>query len=152
MAPGVSKGVSPLRVLAVTGGLCLAGGVVGAVVGAALFGIFGLVTRGINGLWFPEGYAVAALLGGFLGGVLIPLSAWTFLRRVPFGRVFGVTTLGTAAGCVLGLFASGLNPFVGLYGAIGGYAAAVAYLFGSSRREFAASLRPRTERVIGPES
>jgi hypothetical protein len=134
MAPGVSKGASPLRILAVTGGLCLAGGLVGALVGLALVGIYGLVADGPGGLPFGFGYVLAAVLGAGFGGVLVPVSAWTLLRRVSFGRVFAVTALGTAAGCFAGLLASSLNPFIGMFGGVAGYCAAAAYLYWRSRR------------------
>jgi hypothetical protein len=87
-----------------------------------LLAILSLVVDGRGGFpYIVEAYALAAAVGGVLGGVLVPVSAWMLLRRVPFGLVFAGASLGTAAGGTLGLLLSGLDPLMAVAGAVGGY-------------------------------
>jgi hypothetical protein len=135
MAPVVANRVSATRALGVTAALCLTGGVVGAVLGVGLLGILSLVVDGRGGFpYIVEAYGLAAVVGGVLGGVLVPVSAWTLLRRVPFGHVFAGASIGTAAGGTLGLLLSGLDPLMAVAGAVGGYLISAAYLYRRSRR------------------
>ncbi|HEY0151901.1 MAG TPA: hypothetical protein VGB92_07885 [Longimicrobium sp.] len=134
MSPDVAKRVSPTRALGVTAALCLAGGVVGALLGVGLLAILSLVVDGRGGFpYIVEAYALAAAVGGVLGGVLVPVSAWTLLRRVPFGLVFAGASAGTAAGGTLGLLLSGLDPLMAVAGAVSGYLVSAAYLYRRSR-------------------
>lgn len=131
--------VSPARALGVTAALCVTGGLAGAVLGVCLLAILSLAVDGRGGFpYVVQAYALAAAVGGVLGGVLVPLSAWTLLRRVPFGLVFAGASAGTAAGGTLGLLLSGLDPLMAVAGAVGGYLLSAAYLYRRSRR--AASL------------
>ena len=134
MSP-IANGVSPARALAVTAALCLAGGAVGAGLGVCLLAILSLVVDGPGGFpYVVQAYALAAAVGGVLGGVLVPVSAWTLLRRVPFGLVFAGASAGTAAGGTLGLLLSGHDPLDAVAGAVGGYLLSAVYLYRRSRR------------------
>lgn len=131
----VANRVSSARALVVTAALCLAGGVAGAGLGVCLLAILSLVVDGPGGFpYVVQAYAVAGAVGGVLGGVLVPVSAWTLLRRVPLGLVFAGASAGTAAGGTLGLLLSGLDPLVAVAGAVGGYLLSAAILYGRSRR------------------
>jgi hypothetical protein len=142
MSPAAPNGVSPARALGVTAALCVAGGAVGALLGACLLAILSLAVDGPGGFpYVVQAYGLAAAVGGVLGGVLVPLSAWTLLRRVPFGLVFAGASAGTAAGGTLGLLLSGLNPLTAVAGAVAGYLLFAAYLYRRSRR--VVSLSPR---------
>lgn len=135
MAPNVANRVSPGRAVGVTAALCLAGGAVGAFLGACLLAILGLVVDGPGGFpYVVQAYVMAGGIGGVLGGVLVPLSAWTLLRRVPFGLVFAGLSAGTAAGGTLGLLLSGINPIMAVAGAVGGYLLSAAFLYSRSQR------------------
>ena len=139
--------MSPARAFGVTAALCLAGGAVGAALGVCLLAILSLVADGPGGCpYVVQAYALAAAVGGVLGGVLIPVSAWTLLRRVPFGLVFAGASLGTAAGGTLGLLLSGLDPLVAVGGAVGGYLLSAAYLHRRSRRAVASEAGLRSSR------
>jgi hypothetical protein len=89
------------RILAVTAGLSLTGFVLGAVLGALLFGAASVVAAGVRpNLALP---VLSAALGcGVLGLVLAPLAAWTLMRHVPLWRALGETALGTALGGIAG--------------------------------------------------
>jgi hypothetical protein len=63
-------------------------------------------------------------LGALLGGVLLPITAWLFLRRVPIGLAVLGTLLGTVVGGALGwiLFSGADQIRGGLAGAFAGFA------------------------------
>ena len=89
------------RILAVTAGLSVTGFVLGAVLGALLFGAAAALAAGARSdLEFPV--IGAALRFGLLGLVLAPLAAWTLMRHVPLWRALGETALGTALGGIAG--------------------------------------------------
>jgi len=116
-----ARSISPIRVVAVTGGLAIAGAVVGAGLGAAVVGVWGLVVAGPRALWEnPQSYGFAAMVGAVVGLVLAPPVAWLLLRRVPLGRAILETAAGTALGATAGLLLSGFHPYYGLAGACGG--------------------------------
>ncbi len=134
MSPAVANRVSPGRAVGVTAALCLAGGTVGTFLGACLLAILGLVVDGPGAFpYVVQAYVIAGGIGGVLGGVLVPLSAWTLLRRVPFGLVFAGLSVGTAAGGTLELLLSGINPIMAVAGAVGGYLLSAALLYWRSR-------------------
>ena len=89
------------RILAVTAGLSLTGFLLGAALGALIFGAASMIAAGIrSNLALP---VLAAALGcGALGLVLAPLAAWTLMRHVPLWRALGETALGTALGGIAG--------------------------------------------------
>ena len=130
------------RVLAVTGGLAVAGLVVGAVVGVGVAGAFialSLLTRS-GGVWnVGSTLLFSAMFGGALGLVLGPLAAWLLMRHVPIGRALGQTALGTAIGSFLGLllvmFPVLLIPFPPLVLGLAGFAAAAVRLRITHRRK-----------------
>lgn len=129
----VSKSV---LVAGVTTGLVLAGASSGAVLGCALLWVLGVAVDGFGG--FPHArsaYLLAALAGAPLGGLGIPLLAWSVLRDVPFISIVAGTMLGAVAGGTAGLLASGLNTNVALAGTVLGFAAgAVALRLKAGRR------------------
>ena len=73
-------------------------------------------------------YGFAALLGGLCGLLIGPLAAFGLLRRVPLGRLFGETILGTFLGSVLAVVLRPHVPFGILWFAVGGLVVAVAHL------------------------
>ena len=89
------------RILAVTAGLSVTGFLLGAALGALLFGAASVIAAGIRpALALP---VLSAALGcGILGLVLAPLAAWTLMRHVPLWRALGETALGTALGGIAG--------------------------------------------------
>lgn len=95
---------SPARVAAVTGGLMVAGGLLGAI--AAAMGAAIAVTITDRALAPFAVVAWAAIIGGVLGAPLLPATSFLLLRRVPLGMSFVGTTLGTAAGGIVGWIAA----------------------------------------------
>lgn len=87
------------RVLAVTGGLVVAGALFGAVAAVA-----GLAVLSIFYGDFPDalGLGAGALAGAALGAVSAPAAGWLLLRRVPLGKAIAWTTLSTVLGGVAG--------------------------------------------------
>jgi hypothetical protein len=116
------------RIAKVVVGIAATSAAVGALTGvvsaAALLAVFDGV-RGV--LAGGDAYGIAAAIGAGCGVVLGPLASFGFLRRVPLGRLFLETALGTIAGGVVGLLLS-----TGIIGALGvatvGFAAAGARL------------------------
>src|ERR1051325_3924692 len=90
-----------LRIAAVTGGLLVAGAVAGTVAAEAAFlvaAVFSHTGEVIN----RQSLLTAGSTGALLGGVLLPITAWIFLRRVPLGLAVLGTLLGTVVGGTLG--------------------------------------------------
>lgn len=89
------------RIIAVTAGLSVVGFILGAALGALIFGAASIVAAGVRPtLALP---VVSAAMGcGALGLVLAPLAAWTLMRHVPLWRALGETALGTALGGIIG--------------------------------------------------
>ncbi|HEV7589035.1 MAG TPA: hypothetical protein VGO40_13035 [Longimicrobium sp.] len=119
-----------LRIFAVTAGLLAAGAVAGALAaaGALLIGLWVSGERvGGSG---TEMFGFAAMVGAFFGGLLLPATAWIFLRRVPLGLAVLGTLLGTIVGGALGwVIRMGPNEIQGgLVGAFAGFAAAALLL------------------------
>jgi hypothetical protein len=108
------------RIAAVTAGLMVAGGVFGTIAGMAVLMAWGLAEGDAIGLAdLGPLLGLSLVLGGGLGAVLGPLSAWLLMRHVPLGVAVGGTTLGTLAGGVIGLIATA-DPFVAMsYGVAG---------------------------------
>ena len=115
MLPAYRPSISPSRVLAVTGGLLLAGGVVGGLVGGGLLGIFAAIEQiAGSGRGLPPlrvfGFATGA--GAVIGAVTGPPLAWLLLRRVPIGKAL----LHTGVGSVIGGLLGGVLAFTGIAG------------------------------------
>ena len=90
------------RVLLVTAGLVVTGAVVGAVLGAAVMGLWVWVFRAT--LDFNDHHFLIGAVGGaFLGAILAPTASWLFMRHVPLGRALWHTTVGTLLGAICGL-------------------------------------------------
>lgn len=102
------------RILAVTGGLMVAGAVFGGIAGATALGIaVALTDRIANAADFGM-LAFAAWFGAIVGAVAAPAAGWLLLRRVPLGRAVGWTTLGAVTGGIGGwLLAIALRSEVG---------------------------------------
>jgi hypothetical protein len=116
------------RIVKVAAGVAVTSAVVGAVAGVVSAAVLLAVFDGVRGvLGGGDAYGIAAAIGGGCGVVLGPLASFGFLRRVPLGRLFLETALGTIAGGVIGLLMS-----TGIAGALGvatvGFAAAGARL------------------------
>jgi hypothetical protein len=91
--------VSPARAVAVTAGLVVVGGLVGAVCGAiALL----TLTWWLSGEVYLVNIALGALFGFPTGAVLAPVLGWGLLRQVPLGRAIGHCAIGTTLGGLLG--------------------------------------------------
>jgi len=89
----------PLRIVAVTLGLVVAGAVFGAIAGALALAI-SLTVMG------TEVFALtfAAFVGGVLGAVTAPVLGWLLLRNVPLGQMFAGSVGGTVVGGIVGWF------------------------------------------------
>ena len=112
------------RVVVVTLSIAAVGAVIGGVVGLMVFLVWGLPLLSDGLPLDGAGY------GAMLGSVLAPITAWTFLRRVPLGKSLLHATIGTTIGTVLGLVVARLGftsiaffP-AGLIGALVGFLAA----------------------------
>jgi hypothetical protein len=95
----------PIRVLAVTVVLALAGAASGGFAGAIALATV-MVLRG-DVAYFSEFLAleIAGEVGAVLGLISAPLVVWVMLRRVPLGRVFLWLTSSAALGGIFGWFA-----------------------------------------------
>jgi hypothetical protein len=113
-----------LRIAAVTGGLLVAGAIAGAIAADAAFVIAQVIEGGVLSLIGLEPLIFVGALGALLGGVLLPITAWLFLRRVPIGLAVLGTLLGTVVGGALGwiLFSGADQIRGGLAGAFAGFA------------------------------
>jgi hypothetical protein len=92
----------PLRIIAVTLGLAVAGGVLGGVAGALGLAIAIAVTEGPAAAADATLLAFAAYVGAVLGAVSGPVAAWVLLRHVPLGHLFTGSVAGTVIGGVAG--------------------------------------------------
>jgi hypothetical protein len=117
------------RIAVITGSIAVIGALIGGVLGAGLLAVWAL-RLGVRGADFLEGALFGAGVGAGLGAVLAPITAWTFLRRVPLGRALAQTAIGTTLGAAVGLVVGGfgLATFnslpAGLVGALIGFLAA----------------------------
>ena len=104
--------------------ITLAGAAAGALAGVATGALLAVAYGGSQALVVPELYAFAGGLGATCGAVLGPAAAFGFMRRVPLGRLFAETTLGTIFGGLAGfLLGVGLVGVIGV-AALGFFAAA----------------------------
>src|SRR6185436_9555761 len=122
-----------LRIFAVTAGLLAAGAVLGALAAVAALAI-GLAASGEPVGWVShtdrEMMSIVAILGALFGGVLLPATAWIFLRRVPLGLALLGTLVGTVVGGALGWVVGMRHDPIqgGLIGAFAGFAGAALLL------------------------
>jgi hypothetical protein len=100
-----------LKIAAVSVGLLAGGALFGAIaavialfVGVAVTGHLGEVLRGE---WLPM-LVIAGGVGAFFGGILLPVTGFTLLRRVPLGLTAVGTVLGTIVGGAAGWALSAL--------------------------------------------
>ena len=132
------------RILAVTLGLSVAGAAFGALAGAVALALSLALTASTDilrpDIW--QVFAIPATIGAIFGAVGAPAAGWLFLRRVPLGKVFMWTAIGTAAGGVAGWLvgvalraaANGPPPLFGdevisaILGAVAGFLIAVVVL------------------------
>jgi hypothetical protein len=120
----------PLRIAAVTAGLLAAGAIAGAIAAMVAVAIGLAITDGPITLHNGEPLIFAGFAGALFGGVLLPVTAWIFLRRVPLGLALLGTLLGTIVGGVAGwvLAPGGFPVQGGVWGAIAGFALAALLL------------------------
>ena len=100
------------RVLVVTGGLSVAGGLVGAICGAATIIAIAAIEGGLGGLvshGFLNILGLCAGFGAIVGMIGAPTVGWGLLRRVPLGRAIAFTAAGSVVGAVVGELARGLT-------------------------------------------
>jgi hypothetical protein len=115
------------RNLAITGGLAIFGAAAGAIAGALVAVLAISLSLGPLEALDLELLGFGATLGAPLGAVLLPISGWLLMRRVPLGRAMLGTMLGAIAGGLMGWFAP-LHIDVldrALFGAFVGFATAV---------------------------
>jgi hypothetical protein len=94
-----------LRVLTITFGLACAGALFGGLAGGVGLAIALFVDPR---RWYAgsfESYQLVVCVGAALGTAGAPAVTWVMLRRVPFGRLFALLTLGTLAAAVFGWLA-----------------------------------------------
>lgn len=118
-----------LRIVAVTGGLLAGGAVAGALAAVAAVLIAVAVTGpGMESDWEP--LLFIASVGALFGGVLLPITAWLFLRRVPLGLALLGTVVGTILGGSLGWILRRGGDVIegGVIGAFAGFALAALLL------------------------
>jgi len=120
-----------LRIVLVALGLMLSGAVLGGLA-AAMALLIGAVLTEANFSWDWGIFAVAAIVGALFGGVLLPLTGFVLLRRVPLGLTLGGTVMGTvvggAVGWAAGVYLAGTNLDWPIGGAVGGFALSVVVL------------------------
>jgi hypothetical protein len=119
-----------LRIVAVTVGLLAAGAVAGALAADAALLLASAVEGGGLALNDWEPLLLVAGIGALFGGVLLPITAWLFLRRVPLGLALLGTVVGTIVGGSLGwIFRLGSSEIQGgVIGAFVGFACAALLL------------------------
>lgn len=100
------RSIVPRRVAGVTMALAGTGAVLGAGFSAAAIGVVGAVLRATGGA-LPGSVPLVAAVGGGIGAVLTPLTAFSLLRRVALGKALLGTILGMALGTSAGFAASG---------------------------------------------
>ena len=117
------------RAATITLSIAAIGAIIGAALGAGLLAVW-VLRLGVQGSGFLNASLAGAANGALLGAVLAPITAWTFLRRVPLGRALLQTAIGTTLGAAVGLIAGSVRlPViqtlpVGLIGALVGFLAA----------------------------
>jgi hypothetical protein len=87
------------RIIVVGGGLMVASGIFGALLGAAIFSAGVAIVMHTFSLHVV---AWGAVRGAFAGGIVAPLSAYLFLRRVPLGLAIPGLALATILGGTAG--------------------------------------------------
>lgn len=110
------------RISVVTASLALAGAVIGALLGAGLLAILGFLADGPGRepyVWIA--FDLAAVAGAVLGGIGLPVVAWTLLRHVPYSRIVLETGLGTVIGASIGYLGFALNPVTAVVGGVAGF-------------------------------
>jgi hypothetical protein len=122
-----------LRICLVVFGLLLSGAVLGGVAAATALLVGALLTHAQ--VWDWGVFMLAALVGALFGGVLLPLTGFVLLRRVPLGLTLSGTLLGAvlggAAGWAAGAYLdSSAGPTLGwsIGCAVGGFALSVVVL------------------------
>jgi hypothetical protein len=118
------------RIVAVTVGLLAAGALAGALAADAALLLASAVDGSGLALTNWEPLLVVAGIGALFGGVLLPITAWLFLRRVPLGLALLGTVVGTIVGGALGwIVRLGSNEIQGgIMGAFAGFAVAALFL------------------------
>ena len=135
----------PIRIAAVTAGLLVAGAIAGALAAdAALLLALGLKDGELA--LAGEALGFVAVVGALFGGVLLPITAWLFLRRVPLGLALLGTVIGTVIGGSLGWIVryGGNEINGGVMGACAGFACAALLLrlrASAPRERYAVSTR-----------
>ena len=117
----MSRSGSLRRAVGASVGLLVAGAAVGAALAVAVLAVWARVVDGRGRfpyLW--EAFPLAGIIGAVLGGVLLPVAAWTILRHVSFGRIVAETTVGTLLGAMVAIVGGG-DPLDVPAGALAGF-------------------------------
>ena len=131
------------RTTKVAVGITAASTAVGAVAGLATAAVLATIIEGPGGLADLGLFTFAGGVGAACGAILGPAAAFGFMRRVPIGRLFAETALGTIIGGVGGLL---LLP-IGIFGVV----TAGAVGFGAAAARLAWSFRkPREQHALPP--
>ena len=115
-----SRSIVPRRVAGVTVALAGTGAVLGAGFSAAIVGLVGAGLRLTGGV-LPGPLPVVAAIGGGIGAILTPLTAFSLLRRVALGKALLGTILGMAVGTSAGFAASGGRLLVAIGAGVAGF-------------------------------
>lgn len=103
---GQPRQLSLARRIGITLGLSVYGGLAGAVAGGTCVIAGACVMFGapdsLGDVAFM--FLMGAMFGAPAGATLLPIAAWTIMRRVPFGVAFLGTATATALGGILGWF------------------------------------------------
>jgi uncharacterized membrane protein YfcA len=89
-----------VRILAVTAGLGVAGGVLGAVASVITFVVAMVLSEGLPPPIHLDVLAFVAGFGAIFGIVAAPAGGWLLLRHVPLGRAMLWSVMGTVVGGV----------------------------------------------------
>jgi len=116
------------RAAGVTIGLGVTGAIAGAPLGTLLFAVMGLAEDGYDCYsYMPDVVLAGVIIGGGLGALVLPFSAWT-LPRAPVGHILSATAAGTVVGTLAGALLMGLDALGPLLGAIIGFGSATSWL------------------------
>jgi hypothetical protein len=124
------------RIVAVTAGLAVAGGVLGAAASVIALLLAAALT---DGLPLPPHLDVLTFVAGFgavLGSIAAPAGGWLLLRQVPLGRAMLWSVIGTVVGGVAAWTARLGHDQIGgaVMGAVAGFLIAALALRWTTRR------------------
>jgi hypothetical protein len=117
------------RVQRATFAILIIGAIAGAILGAGLLGVVGLLADGPGGypyLW--DAFTLAGSVGGVLGGLSLAFVASTVLSHVAIGRILIYAAVGTVVGTLAASIVSPFDSVLSTLGAVVGFIAAMMLL------------------------